>query len=84
MGPYFIENNMQALFARVKGIRAKGKILVVQKSASAGIDKQNKLFNAIIESVKEALKSEGFSYMGATSLLDKIITTLKDPNSSFN
>lgn len=82
--PYFIENNMQALFARVKGIRAKGKILVVQKSASAGIDKQNKLFNAIIESVKEALKSEGFSYMGATSLLDKIITTLKDPNSSFN
>lgn len=82
--PYFVENNMQALFARVKGIRAKGKILVVQKSASAGIDKQNKLFNAIIESVKEALKASGFGYMGATSLLDKIITTLKDPNSSFN
>lgn len=29
--PYFVENNMQALLARVKGIRAKGKILVVQK-----------------------------------------------------
>lgn len=82
--PYFIENNMQALFARVKGIRAKGKILVVQKSASAGIDKQNKLFNAIIESVKETLRSHGYTYMGSTSLLEKIIATLKDPNSSFN
>lgn len=82
--PYFIENNMQALLARVKGIRAKGKILVVQKSASAGIDKQNKLFNAIIEAVKEALKSEGYDYPGSKSLLDKVITTLKDPDSTFN
>ena len=82
--PYFVENNMQALFARVKGIRARGKILVVQKSASAGIDKQNKLFNAIIEAVKETLKSEGYSYTGSKSLLDKVITTLKDPNSAFN
>lgn len=82
--PYFSENKLQNLFARVKGIRSKGKILVVQKSASAGIDKQNKLFNAIIESVKDALRSHGYSYMGATSLLDTIITTLKDPNSTFN
>lgn len=82
--PYFVANNMQALLARVKGIRAKGKILVVQKSASAGIDKQNKLFNAIIESVKEALKAGGYKYSGSKSLLDKVITTLKDPNSSFN
>lgn len=82
--PYFIQNNMSALLARVKGIRAKGNILVVQKSASAGIDKQNKLFNAIIESVKDALKTNGYSYAGSKSLLDKVITTLKDPNSSFN
>ena len=82
--PYFTENKMQALFARVKGIRSKGKILVVQKSASAGIDKQNKLFNAIIEAVKEALRNGGYSYMGASSLLEKIILTLKDPNASFN
>ena len=82
--PYFIENKMQALLARVKGIRSKGKILVVQKSASAGIDKQNKLFNAIIEAVKEALRNGGYSYMGANSLLEKIIATLKDPNASFN
>lgn len=82
--PYFVENNMQALLARVKGIRAKGKILVVQKSASAGIDKQNKLFNAIIEAVKETLKAEGYAYTGSKSLLDKVITTLKDPNSAFN
>lgn len=82
--PYFNQNNMQALFARVKGIRAKGKILVVQKSASAGIDKQNKLFNAIIEAVKDALKTGGYSYTGSISLLDKVITTLKDPDSAFN
>ena len=82
--PYFVENHMQALFARVKGIRAKGKLLVVQKSASAGIDKQNKLFNAIIEAVKETLKAEGYTYSGSKSLLEKVITTLKDPNSSFN
>lgn len=82
--PYFTENKMQALLSRVKGVRAKGKILVVQKSASAGIDKQNKLFNAIIESVKESLHNAGYTYMGSTSLLEKIVTTLKDPNSSFN
>lgn len=82
--PYFIENSMQALLARVKGVRAKGKILVVQKSASAGIDKQNKLFNAIIEAVKETLKAEGYNYTGSKSLLDKVIATLKDPNSAFN
>ena len=82
--PYFVENKMQALFARVKGIRAKGKILVVQKSSSAGIDKQNKLFNAIIESVKETLKTGGYEYLGSKSLLDKVVTKLKDPNSSFN
>lgn len=82
--PYFVENKMQALLSRVKGVRAKGKVLVVQKSASAGIDKQNKLFNAIIESVKEALRNAGYKYMGSTSLLEKIVSTLKDPNSSFN
>lgn len=82
--PYFVENKMQALFSRVKGIRAKGKILVVQKSASAGIDRQNKLFNAIIEAVKETLKVEGYEYAGSRSLLDKVIATLKDPDSSFN
>lgn len=81
---YFVENKLQALYARVKGVRSKGKILVVQKSASAGIDKQNKLFNSIIESVKDALHIHGYTYMGATSLLDKIITTLKDPDSAFN
>ena len=82
--PYFIANNMQALFARVKGIRSKGNILVVHKSASADINSQNKLFNTITESVKDALRSKGYSYMGASSMMDKILLTLKDPDSAFN
>lgn len=40
--PYFIQNGMETLLARVKGVRAKGRILVVQRSASAGINTQDK------------------------------------------
>ena len=82
--PYFLANNMQALFARVKGVRSKGDILVVHKSASADINSQNKLFNTITESVKDALRSKGYTYMGASSMMDKILLTLKDPDSAFN
>ena len=31
--PYFTQNGMETLLARVKGVRAKGRILVVQRSA---------------------------------------------------
>ena len=82
--PYFLANNMQALLARVKGVRSKGEVLVVHKSASADINSQNKLFNTITESVKDALRSKGYSYMGASSMMDKILLTLKDPDSAFN
>jgi hypothetical protein len=82
--PYFYANNLQALLARVKGVRAKGNILVVHKSASADINTQNKLFNTITESVKDALRNNGYSYMGASSMMDKILLTLKDPDSAFN
>jgi len=40
--PYFLANNMQALLARVKGVRSKGDILIVYKSASAYINSNNK------------------------------------------
>ncbi|MBE5813905.1 MAG: hypothetical protein E7320_01680 [Clostridiales bacterium] len=82
--PYFVENKMMDLFARVKGIRAKGQILVIQRSASAGLNSQNKLFSAIVESVKDSLQAAGLTYTGSASMLDKVLTTLKDPNSAFN
>lgn len=81
---YFEQNTMLPLLARVKGIRAKGDILVVHKSASANINTQNKLFAAIMESVKMALRGKGYAYMGSSSLLEKVLATLKDENSAFN
>ena len=81
--PYFTQNHMEALWARVKGIRAKGNILVVHKSSSAGIDSPNKLFNAITASVREALISRDYTYLGSASRYDKVLSILKDPNSSF-
>lgn len=82
--PYFIQNKMNGLWARVKGIRAKGEILVVHKSSSAGIDSQNKVFNAITASVRETLLTKGYSYLGSASRFDKVLSVLKDPDSSFN
>ena len=82
--PYFTQNKMNALWARVKGIRAKGDILVIHKSSSAGINSQNKVFNAITASVKDALLEKKYSYIGTASRFDKVLEILKDPDSSFN
>lgn len=43
---------------RVKGLRSKGKNLVVPQSSSAGIKSQNRLFKTIIEAVKRALRDK--------------------------
>ena len=80
--PYFTQNGMESLLARVKGVRAKGRILVVQRSASAGINTQDKLFNSIVESVRKAVSDAGLTYTGAESLADKVLTMLKHPESS--
>ena len=82
--PYFDSNNMQALYTRLVGVRSKGDILVVHRSASSEINSQNKLFSAIMESVKDTIRERGCSYMGTKSLLDKVLETLKDTNSAFN
>lgn len=82
--PYFIQNKMNALWARIKGIRAKGDILVIHKSSSSGIDSQNKLFNAITASVKDALLEKNYSYTGTASRFDKVLKILEDSDSSFN
>ena len=80
--PYFTQNGMDTLLARVKGVRAKGRTLVIQRSASAGINTQDKLFNAIVESVRRAVADAGLSYTGAESLSDKVLTILKHPETS--
>lgn len=80
--PYFTQNGMESLLARVKGVRAKGRILVVQRSASAGINTQDKLFNSIVESVRKAVSDASLTYTGAESLADKVLTMLKHPESS--
>lgn len=83
--PYFVQNGMDSLLARVNGIRSKGRILVVQRSASAGINTQDKLFFAIVESVRKSLADAGLLYLGAESLSDKVLDILKHPEmSAFN
>ena len=80
--PYFVQNGMDSLLARVNGIRSKGRILVVHRSASAGINTQDKLFFAIVESVRKSLADAGLSYLGAESLSDKVLDILKHPEMS--
>ena len=80
--PYFTQNGMGTLLARVKGVRSRGRILVVQRSASAGINSQDKLFNAIVESVRKAVTEAGLTYVGAESLYDKVLSILKHPETS--
>ena len=82
---YFQHNaQLAALWNRLAGIRAKGNILVVHQSSSAGITTQNKLFNVIIESVKRSLRAKGYNYMGSASIMDKILATLMDNEATFN
>ena len=81
---YFSHHEINSLWQRVAGVRSKGKILVVHQSSSAGINSQSKLLNTIIESVKRALRQNGYSYAGAASILEKVLATLKDPNATFN
>ena len=81
---YFTHHEINSLWQRIAGVRSKGKILVVHQSSSAGINSQSKLFNTIIESVKRALRENGYTYTGAASILEKVLATLKDPNATFN
>lgn len=82
--PYFDTNNMKTLYNVISGIRSKGKILVVHRSGSSSIVGDNRLYNSIRESIKSALKENGFTYLGAKSQFDVILDTLKDDNASFN
>lgn len=82
---YFRHNEqLTSLWTRLAGVRAKGDILVVHQSSSAGITSQNRLFNVIVESVKRTLREKGHSYMGSASIMDKVFDTLTDEESTFN
>jgi len=81
---YCDANNMSVLYGKIAGIRKNKKILVVHRSSSSGIVGNNRLFNSIIESMKTALKNNGYTYMGGKSQYDNILSILKDPNASFN
>ncbi|GAB6155780.1 hypothetical protein JCM17380_45310 [Desulfosporosinus burensis] len=81
---YFSSNNMQALFARIAGVRNRGNILVVHRSSSSSVVGDNKLFNCIIESIKGALAKGGYTYRGGKSQYDNILSSLKDPSATFN
>lgn len=81
---YCVANDMKSLYARIAGVRNKGRILVVHRSSSSGIVGDNKLFNCITTSVKDALQRNGYSYKGSQSQYDIILRTLKDPGASYN
>ena len=81
---YFERYEMRSLWQRVLGVRSKGKILIVHQGSSSGINSKNKLFTTITDSVKRALRQGGYSYVGGASLLEKILATLKDEDSTFN
>lgn len=82
--PYFEANNMMPIYARISGIRSKGKVMVVHRSSSASIVGNNRLFNIIMESIKISLKENEYTYLGQKSQFDTVLSTLKDPNSSFD
>lgn len=81
---YFEHNNLSSLWNRLSGIRSKGKILVINQSSSAGINSQNKLFNTFTDAVKRTLRENGYTYTGAASMYERVLQTLKDPDSTFN
>ncbi|KWT75634.1 hypothetical protein [Candidatus Magnetominusculus xianensis] len=74
----------QTISNRLKSIKQKGNILVVHRSSTAGITGDNKLFGAIQESIKQALKGKGYQYWGGKSLYSNIVDKLTNPDSPFN
>ncbi|MBF0554175.1 MAG: hypothetical protein HQK96_06390 [Nitrospirae bacterium] len=74
----------QTISNRLTSLKHKGTILVVHRSTSSGITGDNKLFGAIQESIKQALKNKGYQYLGGKSLFANILDRLTNPDSPFN
>lgn len=71
-------------FKRLEGLKSKGDILIVHRSASADITGDDRLFIAIQESVKNALKERDYKFFGERSLYDNILEKIKNTESVFN
>lgn len=78
------KHQLTQLNKRIEGIRSKGNILVVHRSSSAGIIGEDRLVNAIWDSVKSSLQANGYTYMGQNSQREKILEIIRSPESPFN
>ena len=82
---YFDKHNIsESLRKRLEGVKCQGDILVVNRASSSGIIGDNRLFTAVQESVKLALKEKGYTYFGGKTLYDNILDRIKDPDDAFN
>lgn len=82
---YFKKYNIkESLLNKLTGIKGQGDVLVVYRESSSNITSENKLFGAVQESVKEALKQKGYKYFGSKSLRDNILDRLTEPHGAFN
>jgi len=82
---YFDKYNIsESIRKRFEGVKSKGDILVINRESSSGIVGDNKLFTAVQESVKAALKGKGYTYFGGKTLYDNILDIIKDPDNAFN
>ncbi|KJU83051.1 hypothetical protein MBAV_004751 [Candidatus Magnetobacterium bavaricum] len=75
---------LKTTLTRFTKLKQKGDILVVHRSSSSGIIGDNKLFGVIQESIKQALKEKGYTYLGAKSLYSNMLDILKTPDHPFN
>ena len=82
---YFDKYNIsESLRKRLEGVKCQGNILVVNRASSSGIIGDNRLFTAVQESVKLALKENGYTYFGGKTLYDNVLDIIKDPDNAFN
>ncbi|MBU0568852.1 hypothetical protein KJ693_11470, partial [bacterium] len=82
---YFDKHNIsESLRKRLEGVKSQGDILVVNRESSSGIIGDNRLFTAVQESVKAALKKKGYTYFGGKTFYDNILDIVKDTDHAFN
>lgn len=86
VGNYFKTYHISSsIFNRLQAIKnATSNVLAIYRSSSSGIVGDNRLFIAVQESIKKALKDKGYKYFGAKALYDTILDRLKDIDGPFN
>jgi hypothetical protein len=82
---YFNTHNLSlSLLNRLESIKKANNIVVIYRSSSSGIIGDNRLFIAVQDSIKKALKYKGYKYFGAQALYDDILNRIKDTDGPFN